>query len=737
LVTDLRAQYIQLMSALGSLLRQLREDAGLTQEELAERTGVSARTVSDAERGLRLRLYPDTAWRLATGLGLHGAAEQSFVEVARGRAPVVARPAAGLPHPLAPLVGRNDELAMLVEDLQPGARRLATITGLGGVGKSRLALAAAEQLVSAYDERVSMVRLAAGSDPARLVDEVASALGAAPSAIAAAVRGRPTLALLDAFEHVLPAAEALGDLLATAPELQVLVTSRERLGVAGERVLALDALPFEAAVALFLDRVHDLEPRAAEDPAVVAEICRLLSGLPLSLELAAAHVRYLPIDLLRDRLRAGLTDAHDVVQQAVAWSVSSLSAEQHDVLTAAAMFEAGWRLDALEAVCGDADVVAALGALADRSLVQLDPGAAAPRWRMLDVVREIAAGLDPEHKDRGQAYEQYYLRLLDDVSRDLGHERSWYQVLAAEEPNVRRALSSAERNGDATALLSLATGMWLFWQARGGLAEGRRWLTAGLATVPAPDPGLRAAALWGQAWLAFHQADDAAAETAGRDLEVLARELGEPAIHRNAETIAGMVAIARDRPRDAVARLTQALEVARTLDQPWILATSLLNLGLGHLALGQPAEARPRLGEALARYDEIGDLRFHARSLGYLGLASLLEDDPGRAGALFAQSLRTFADLNEPSGTAEGLAGIAAVAASTDQATQAATLGGAAERLRETVGARELPLERRTTAPYLARGEEALGADAWARAWAAGRELALADALSLALAGRR
>ena len=195
-----------------------------------------------------------------------------------------------------------------------------------------------------------------------------------------------------------------------------------------------------------------------------------------------------------------------------------------------------------------------------------------------------------------------------------------------------------------------------------------------------------------------------------------------------------MVAIARDRPHDAVAHLTEALTVARALDQRWILATSLLNLGLGHLALGQPDRARPALGEALSRYDEIGDQRFHARCLAYLGLTSLLENDSGRAGALFAQSLRAFADLAEPAGTAEGMAGIAAVAAATGRPVRAATLGGAAERLRETVAARELPLERRTTAPYITSAENGVGSPRWTRAWRSGRELTLADAVSLALA---
>jgi hypothetical protein len=200
-------------------------------------------------------------------------------------------------------------------------------------------------------------------------------------------------------------------------------------------------------------------------------------------------------------------------------------------------------------------------------------------------------------------------------------------------------------------------------------------------------------------------------------------------------TINGIVAIARDEPHEAVARLSEALAVARELNQPWILATSLLNLGLGHLALGEPKRARLALGEALAAYDEIGDQRFHARCRGYLGLTSLLEADPERAAALFAQSLRVFADLSEPAGVAEGLAGIAAAAAASGSAERAASLGGAAERLRETIAARELPLERRATAPHLASAERQIGSAAWHHAWSSGRDLTVAEAVSLALTG--
>ena len=722
------------MSDFAAALRQSRERARLTQEELAERAGVSARTISDVERGLRFRVYADTASRLATALDLDGPEGDEFVALARGRPAREPAGGGGLPHPLTPLIGRQPELARITNELRPDAGvRLVTVTGLGGCGKTRLAIAAAHEVSVAYAGRVWFVPLAPLQRPEWLVDAIARVFGTVPSRIGATVADRPTLILLDAVEHVLPAAHLLAQLLQETAGLRALVTSRVPLRIAGEREVQLGPLPVEHAAQLFLDRAHDLVPELPDDPTAVAEICALTSGLPLPLELAAAHVRYLPIDLLRDRLRSGLPDVDRVVEDAVEWSAASLSDEERRVLSGAAMFVAGCSLDALQAVCRGTDVVEALGALADKSLVVLHRAAEAPRWQMLDVVREAAAGPSAADPDDRTAYTRYYVRLLTDVGRHVGHEQSWYQTLAAEEPNIRTALVWAEDDEDADTLLVLATGMWLFWQARGALGEGRKWLARGLELGPTAAPSLRLKALWGLAWLAYHQGDDRAAATAGDELAGLAEEHGDDLARRNALTVTGMLAIARDRPGDAVAFLAEALDLARELDQPWIQATSLLNLALGQLSAGSVAPARALLGEALQRYETIGDRRFHARCVGYLGLAALLDADAERARALFRQSLLAFRELGEPAGIAEGLAGLAAVAAATGQPTEAAVLGSAADRLRHTVAARELPLERRIAARYLGAAQDRLGRAAWDEAWQHGQLITAEDAVARAL----
>jgi predicted ATPase/transcriptional regulator with XRE-family HTH domain len=736
------------VSTLPSLLRGHREAAGLTQEELAARAGVSARTVSDVERGLRSHLYADTAERFVTALELAPGPRDAFLQVARGRRlaePVFPR----IPEPLTPLVGRDRELASLITLAAPGGGRLVTLTGLGGIGKTRLALAAASQLAEAYRGRVALVEVPPNLDESMLMSTVSAALGATRGAgrdaVAMIVGDRPTLLVLDAFEHVLDAAGAVESLLLGIPALHLLVTSRVRLDITGENELALRPLAPPAASELFLARAREAGADVDDDHALIAEICDLLSGFPLALELAAARTRHLPLRALLDRLRSGMTGvlaADDSVRrslgEALSWAVSSLLPEEHAALRAAALFAGGWSLPALERLCG-AGALDAISGLVDAGLVVLERGApeehTEPRWRMFDVVREyvLAHDADSPNEAMMSTYVGHYLELLATTSETIGRERDWFRLLATEEANVRTALRWAHDRGDTDELLRLAGGMWLYWQAVGALAEGRWWLESGLAARPPAEPLQRMTALWGLGWLAYHQGDILAARSASEELGSLATAHDDDAGRRNAATVSGMVAIAEDRTDDALRELEGALVIARELDRPWILATSLLNLGMARTAAEDFDGARDAIGDALRHYAEIDDQRFQARSRGYLGLVSLSTGDLSQAHTLFAQSLRAFHALAEPGGTAEGLTGLAAVAAASGDASRAAILIGAAQRLRESIAGSELPLERRAMARHVDRARESIDPGDWATALERGRGLSLDVAVAQAL----
>jgi non-specific serine/threonine protein kinase len=356
---------------------------------------------------------------------------------------------------------------------------------------------------------------------------------------------------------------------------------------------------------------------------------------------------------------------------------------------------------------------------------------------MLDVVRGfVLAHLPDDADDQWRTtYQSFFIELLAAARANLGREQEWFDVIEAEDANLRTALGWAADAGDAQALLGLANGMWFYWQSRGALIEGRHWLELGLRLDPAADDETRMTALWGTAMLAHHQGDDAAARERALELQELASRRGDNAALRNAATILGMTAIAGDDPTRAVAEFERALELAATVDDEWIRATSHLNLGLGRLNAGELDAARAALGEALRRYEQLNDERFHARCVGYLGMASLLDGDPSRARSLFGDSLRVFHRLGEPGGTAEALTGLAAADAAAGDAARAAVLAAAAERLRQSVAARQLPLDRRTNEHYLSMAREQLGEQRWSELWQAGHDRSLDVAVEEALAG--
>jgi predicted ATPase/DNA-binding XRE family transcriptional regulator len=743
------------MAALAPLLRRLREHAGLTQEELADRAGLSARTVSDIERGLRSRLYDDTTERLAVALALDEEGRVLFRDAARGRP--AARQISDLPQPLTALVGREEELAVLCRLLLPTGRRLVTVTGVGGVGKTRVALAAGERLVAAYEGMVRFAEIAANQEPSRVPGLISTSFGAAsdvsPEQLRSYLTDRPALVILDGFEHALDAAAAVRSLLTSIPTLHLVVTSRVRVPIDGAYQLTLQPLGVPeptstswtttGAAALFLARAADVQADLSDDPELVVDVCQRVSGLPLALELAAARLRHLSLGSLAERLRQDLDElaepAQDVqrsLAETVASTLSSLSPTHRSVLCACALFAAGWRQDVLQQVCGEeVDVLDSMRELVDHGLVSLDrsldAGDPIPRWRMLDVVRHYVSRSSDLGPQRRAAYLQSMLALVSRTRQDMGHEHTWFRVLAREEPNVLTALRWAQEVQDAETLLRLAGGMWQYWQAAGALAEGRRWLSTGLRMVPPASEETRMTALWGSGWLAYQQGDYSGAAAAGRELDQLASGAGGQAARRNALTVLGMVAIADERGAEAVERLSEALAVARDLGHPWILATSLLNLGLAHLSAGHGEEARDAVGQALRRYAEIGDDRFHARCLAYLGLISLLEDDLPRSRTLLVQSLVVFHAVGEPAGMAEGLLGLAAVYAAAGEPSRAATLTGAGERLRESIAGRALPLDRRTTERHLEAARTSLGRDLWDRGMSRGRDLSPDEAVAL------
>ena len=750
-------------TALGPLLRRYRRDARLSQEELAERAGISARTVSDVERGLRHGIYRDTAARIAAAVGM-SADDRAAFEAAAHRPRIQLDPAepltSALPNSPTRLIGRERELAEIRARLRDPNLRLLTITGAGGIGKTRLAIEASLAARPDFSDGICFVSLEETRDATVVPMLLARALrlSSAREPVISLVKQRigeqRILLVLDTFEHVLDAALHVADLLAGCSRLTVLVTSRAPLRLRGEHEFPVPPLGLETggpAATLFIERARAVRPEVSvsDETGTVAELCRRLDGLPLAIELAAARVKHIPLRAMRERLddRLGLLTGgprdlpprQRAMRDTVGWSYDLLDPSGQRLLRRLSVF-AGWTLDSAMAVSAEAepaaDLLAELSNLVDQSLVVLsDAPGGEPRYRLLDVVRDYAAQrLDTlgEREPAARAHAAHYLALVEQAEPELRRagQLEWHQRLETELPNLRLAFRWSVESSASESALRLAGGMWMFWLWQGGLAEGRRWLTDALTMVP-DDPARYAAAnakaLWGASWLAYHQGDFADTTALGESLLELAGRTGNPIDMRHGLTMRGMSAMAEGRYEDAIPPFERGLQICRELQPGWLMATSALNLGAAVLHTGDVPRAETLFAEARTRYRDLGDGAYEARAIRHLATCRLQRGDLVSASEL----LRTCV-LTEPGGDwglAESLDGLSVVKAAIGDAYRAGLLAGAAESLRDRIGARPHPFDVALGEPFRA----ALDRAAWDEGWRAGRETPVSDVIEIAI----
>jgi predicted ATPase/DNA-binding SARP family transcriptional activator len=589
-----------------------------------------------------------------------------------------------LPTPATPLVGRTAELEEVAALLDAGAR-LVTLTGPGGIGKTRLALEAAR----AADDDATFVPLGALDVPALVPSAIARALHLENEDLVEHLRGRTTLLLLDNFEQVIDAAPFVATLLADAPGVRLLVTSRSVLRVSGEH--EYEVPPLGAAVELFLARATG----DVDDLDAVAAICERLDGLPLAIELAAARTKLLPPPALLARLEsrlelltAGPRDAPErqrTMRAAIDWSYRLLEPEEQVLFARLAVFAGGATVELIETVCdGDLD---RLSSLVEKSLVRTRD----TRVWMLETLREYAAeqlrALGEEESLRDRHLEAFAeLVAHAEPQLDTPKQQEWFERLEIELPNLRSALGWAIERGDAESAVAIAGRLQRLWQVHGHLDEGARWLEAALASG-ACSP-LAAARAWnGLGIVRGDRGDyDGAADAFSRAGE-LGREAGD--LQRVSASLGNLGAIASFRGdyEAAQAAYEEALEIRRS--QPGTLDSLPLLENIGCLALlrGDVETSRAAFEEALELGRARGDLKSIGSSTRWLARALIAAGELERSRSLLEESLRLAEQIGHQQGIACALDFSAAWAAAAGEPDEAARLLAEGEAMWASVGA--------------------------------------------------
>jgi predicted ATPase len=633
-----------------------------------------------------------------------------------------------LPVPATPFLGREAELAEAGALLLDGVR-LLTLSGPGGTGKTRLALQAAAAAADGYPDGIWWVPLAPLSDPSLVLPTAGELLGA-HGELAPHIADKRLLLLFDNFEHLIEASAEIGALIGACPQLTMLVTSRERLQIAGEHEYPVPALAATDGLELFAARARALGVELDGDPSA-AELCARLDHLPLALELAAARTKlFSPAQLLerlgqRLDLFKGGRDADPrqrTLRATIEWSHDLLTQEEQELFARLSVFAGGCTYEAAEEIChADEDT---LQSLLDKSLLRRGE----ERYWMLETIREFAAERLADHAERepvAQRHASWYADLAERLQRPLRDgDLDATARLTVEIDNIRGALEWSARHGDVRQALRIVDGLWYLWITRGLAAEGLRWGRWAFEQAPKAPPKERVFGLLDASELFRFFGDAELALQLKRQLLPELRELGpESEVAATMEDISDMLATRGE--FDQARRLAgEALALRRRVGDPWGIGRALVQQGLIEFHAGDFSRAREWYEEAIAfgKPIEVAGATLMA------GESARRAGDPGGAAPLLLRALPMFQEFGQRFVFPELLQEVAA--AIPCRPVEAVQLLGASERLR-----REMGLVLWDAADYertVVKLRTELGDDAFEEAWAEGAALSEDEALSLA-----
>ncbi len=674
---------------------------------------------------------------LVEELGIEpGAPLRELQEAILRHDPALADPARrrrrNLPAPPTPLLGREREIAEIAAALR-GPARLVTLTGTGGTGKTRLALGAAEALVDDFADGVHFVDLAPLRDPTAVAPAIAHAVDLDPEqALATQLADRAALLVLDNFEQLLDAAPEVGALLAGAPDVRLLATSRVRLDLYGEHEFAVDPLEQDTGVELFDARARARDRTFALTPAV-ATVVERVERLPLAIELVASHVDRMSVE----EMAAGLPvlelasggprdvpDRHRALRAAIDWSLDLLDDAERRRFAELGVFAGGFDDAAAAAVLGATP--ADLERLTGHSLLRRLPD----RWAMLEPLRERALELLDSVAPVRERHVAHFLDLAERSEQALkGPEQvDWGERMEREHDNLRAALAAAAP----PQALRIAAALGFFWYTHGYSAEGVVHLERALAADPDARPLLRGRALQALGIARAQRGDERAEATFGEALGMF-REAGDRA--RAAVALNSLAIMARERGDIAAARAAfeETIEVYSSLEERARLSDALSNLAVVAVDQDSLEEAAALFEESLALDREFDNRWGIAQNLAGQAALALARRDPDQATALLAEATQVQRELDDRPSLLRALERLAATAAVRGDHPTAARLWGAAEARRATVGEPITAAEAAAIDRHLSASREALGPDGFAAAASAGAALDLDAALSAAL----